>query len=41
MLGFGLSCFIGLLEHMNCEVFFCSSSVKDAIGNLIGIAFNL
>ena len=25
---------------MNCEIF-CSSSVKNAIGNLIGIALNL
>ena len=31
----GLLCF-----HMNCE-FFCSSSVKNAVGNLIGIALNL
>ena len=31
----GLLCF-----HMNCETF-CSSSVKNAIGNLIGIALNL
>ena len=31
----GLFCF-----HMNCEIF-CSSSVKNAIGNLIGIALNL
>ena len=31
----GLLCF-----HMNCEIF-CSSSVKDAVGNLIGIALNL
>ena len=31
----GLLCF-----HMNCE-FFCSSSVKNAISNLIGIALNL
>ena len=31
----GLLCF-----HMNCG-FFCSSSVKNAIGNLIGIALNL
>ena len=31
----GLLCF-----HMNCEIF-CSSSVKSAIGNLIGIALNL
>ena len=31
----------GLLSfHMNCEIF-CSSSVKNATGNLIGIAFNL
>ena len=29
-----------LCLHMNCE-FFCSSSVKSAIGNLIGIALNL
>ena len=26
--------------HTNCEIF-CSSSVKEAIGNLIGIALNL
>ena len=26
--------------HLNCEIF-CSSSVKNAIGNLIGIALNL
>ena len=31
----GLLCF-----HMNCEIF-CTSSVKNAIGNLIGIALNL
>ena len=31
----GLLCF-----HMNCEIF-GSSSVKNAIGNLIGIALNL
>ena len=31
----GLFCF-----HMNCEIF-CSSSVKNTIGNLIGIALNL
>ena len=31
----GLLCF-----HINCEIF-CSSSVKNAIGNLIGIALNL
>ena len=31
----GLLCF-----HTNCD-FFCSSSVKNAIGNLIGIALNL
>ena len=31
----GLLCF-----HMNCE-FFCSSSVKNDIGNLIGITLNL
>ena len=31
----GLLCF-----HINCEIF-CSSSVKYAIGNLIGIALNL
>ena len=31
----GLLCF-----HMNCEMF-CSSSVKNAIGNLIGVALNL
>ena len=30
----GLLCF-----HMNCEIF-CSSSVKNAIGNLIGIILN-
>ena len=29
----GLLCF-----HMNCEIY-CSSSVKNAIGNLIGITF--
>ena len=31
----GLLCF-----HMNCEIF-CSSSVENAIGNLMGIALNL
>ena len=31
----GLLCF-----HMNCEIF-CSSSVKKAIGNFIGIALNM
>ena len=31
----GLLCF-----HMNCETF-CSSSVENAIGNLIGITLNL
>ena len=31
----GLLCF-----HTNCEIF-CSSSVENAIGNLIGIALNL
>ena len=31
----GLLCF-----HMNCEIV-CSNSVKNAIGNLIGIALNL
>ena len=31
----GLLCF-----HMNCEIF-CSSSVKNAIGNLIGTELNL
>ena len=31
----GLLCF-----HMNCEFFF-SSSVKNVVGNLIGIALNL
>ena len=31
----GLLCF-----HMKCEIF-CSSSVKNAIGSLIGIALNL
>ena len=31
----GLLCF-----HMNCEIF-CSISVKNAIGNLIGKALNL
>ena len=31
----GLLCF-----HVNCEIF-CSSSVKNAIGNLIGITLNL
>ena len=31
----------GLLHfHMNCEIFY-SSSVKNAIGNLIGITLNL
>ena len=29
-----------LCLHMNCE-FFCSSSVKNAIGNLIGVTLNL
>ena len=29
-----------LCLHMNCD-FFCSSSVKSTIGNLIGIALNL
>ena len=29
-----------LCFHMNCEIF-CSSSVKTAIGNLVGIALNL
>ena len=29
-----------LCSHKNCEIF-CSSSVKNAIGNLIGIALNL
>ena len=29
-----------LCFHRNCE-FFCSSSVKSAIGNLIGITLNL
>ena len=29
-----------LCFHMNCEIF-CSSSVKNAIGNLIGIVLNL
>ena len=29
-----------LCFHMNCEIF-CSSSVKNATGNLIGIALNL
>ena len=29
-----------LCFHMNCEIF-CSSSVKNAIGNLIGIALNV
>ena len=28
-----------LYFHMNCEIF-CSSSVKNAIGNLIGIALS-
>ena len=32
----GLLCF-----HMNCEIFCSSSSVKNAIGNLIGITLNL
>ena len=31
----GLLCF-----HMNCEIF-CSNSVKNVIGNLIRITFNL
>ena len=31
----GLLCF-----HMNCKIF-CSNSVKNAIGSLIGIALNL
>ena len=31
----GLLCF-----HMNCEIF-CSSSVKNTVGNWIGIALNL
>ena len=31
----GLLCF-----HMNCEIF-CCSSVKNAVGNLIGITLNL
>ena len=31
----GLLCF-----HTNCEIF-CSSSVKNVMGNLIGIALNL
>ena len=31
----GLSCF-----HTNCEIF-CSSSVKNDVGNLIGITLNL
>ena len=31
----GLLCF-----HMNCKIF-CSSSVKNAIGNVIGIMLNL
>ena len=30
-----------LCLHTNFEIFFCSSSVKNAIGNLIGIALNL
>ena len=30
----------GLCFHMNCKLL-CSSSVKNAIGNLIGIALNL
>ncbi|ELR58789.1 hypothetical protein M91_05497, partial [Bos mutus] len=29
-----------LCFHMNCEIF-CSSSVKNAIGNLIGITLTL
>ena len=29
-----------LCFHANCEIF-CSSSMKNAIGNLIGIALNL
>ena len=29
-----------LYFHTNCEIF-CSSSVKNAIGNLIGITLNL
>ena len=29
-----------LCLHMNCEMF-CSSSVKNAIGDLIGISLNL
>ena len=29
-----------LCLHMNCEIF-CSSSVKNALGGLIGIALNL
>ena len=29
-----------LCFHTNCEIF-CSTSVKDAIGSLIGIALNL
>ena len=29
-----------LFFHMNCEIF-CFSSVKNGIGNLIGIALNL
>ena len=29
-----------LCFHMNCEIF-CSSYLKNAIGNLIGIALNL
>ena len=29
-----------LCFHMNCELF-CSNSVKNAIGNLIGIVLNL
>ena len=33
--------FQGILHfHMNCELF-CSSSVKNAIGNFMGIALNL
>ena len=31
----GLLCFL-----TNCEIF-CSNSVKNAIGNLIGVTFNL
>ena len=29
-----------LYFHMNCEIF-CSSSLKNAIGDLVGIALNL